>query len=120
MKMYLMAGLTGLFLICGACQISSVSVPQAQSLNGSWRVHHIRWDNVIIDTTYLDLRQHNSHVIFLEGRDTLSTGTLVKDTIYCTDMYNAGISRIFVDNARHMHSELPALEYLRMLEFFRE
>ena len=110
-------------LSCGQRQFSGpteISEPTLGYLSGEWGVHHIRYDNVVIDTTYLTIFHVDTHVSFIEEADTISTGTIVADTIRCTDMYGAGISRIFIDDEDHMHSEIPMVEYLNGLDFIRQ
>jgi hypothetical protein len=107
-----------LILSCG--QVSYILEPHEWNLNGDWEVLYIRFDDVIIDTTYLEILQSNNHVFFCKGLEIISTGIIQTDTIYCSDMLRVGISRIFIDDNNHMHSETPTLEILKMLSFIRQ
>jgi len=73
-----------------------------------------------MDTSYLNIVQSNTQVFFKEGIDTISTGIIKTDTICCSDMWGVGISKIFIDDDDHMHSETPNLEILKMLYFKRQ
>ena len=108
------------FSLLLACGKSHVSEPTIGYLSGDWGVHHIRYDNVVIETSYLTIFRVDTQVSFLEEADTISTGIIVADTIRCSDMYGAGISRIFIDDEDHMHSEIPMVEYLNGLNFIRQ
>ena|GEM_PF-2080422 len=89
-------------------------------LSGDWDVYHIWFTNVVSDTTSLTIFHVETHVCFVESTDTISTGTVVDDTIRCTDMYGLGISKIFIDDADHMHSELPMCESSNGMRLVRQ
>ena len=105
-------------LSCG--QTVSILESHKWNLNGDWEVLYVRYDNVIIDTTYLEIIQSDHHVLFCKELEIISTGMIQTDTIYCSDMLRVGISRIFIDDKDHMHSETPDLEILKMLSFIRQ
>jgi hypothetical protein len=101
------------------CEKPTLVVPQTEDLSGYWDVHHIRYDGALVRTTNVFISQSGDSVWFLEEADTISTGVIVADTIRCTDMYYLGISRIFIDDNSHMHSEPPLAEYYKRLDFVR-
>jgi hypothetical protein len=109
-----------IFFIISCKQDSTILEPAGWNLNGNWDVFHIRFDDVIIDTSYLNIVQSNTHVFFKEGIDTISIGIIQTDTICCSDMWGVGISKIFIDDDDHMRSETPNLEILKMLYFKRQ
>jgi len=108
-----------LVLLTG-CKKDKVVGPKPWDLAGNWDVYHVRYDNVVMDTNYVSIFQSDENVCFLEEADTISTGLIVGDTIRCSDMYQIGISRIFIDDEDHMHSETPACEIYKCLDFVRQ
>jgi len=102
-----------------ACEKPTLVVPQRGDLSGPWDVYHIKFDETLVRTTDLFITQSGDSVYFLEESDTISTGIIVADTIRCSDMYYLGISRIFIDDDSHMHSERPLAEYYKRLDFIR-
>lgn len=108
------------FVLFQGCQKDKVTGAKPRDLGGNWDVYHIRYDNVVMDTTYVSLFQSDENVSFWEEGNTISTGIIVGDTIRCSDMYNLGISRIFIDDEYHMHSETPACEPYKCLDFVRQ
>ena len=107
------------FVLFQGCEKDKVVGPRRIDLTDEWTVYHIRYDNVIMDTAYVSIFQSDENVCFLEEADTISTGIIVGDTIRCGDMYGIGISRIFIDDKYHMHSETPACEIYKCLDFVR-
>jgi hypothetical protein len=101
------------------CEKPTLVVPQAGDLSGFWDVYHIKFDETLVRTTDLFITQSGDSVWFLEESDTVSTGIIVADTIRCSDMYYLGISRIFIEENSHMHSERPLAEYYKRLDFVR-
>ena len=119
MKILIIGIFIFLILILSCGQVTSILELHEWNLNGDWEVLYVRFDNVIIDTTYLEIIQSDNHVLFCKELEIISTGMIQTDTIYCSDMLRVGISRIFIDDHNHMHSETPALEILKMLSFIR-
>jgi hypothetical protein len=101
------------------CEKPTLVVPQPGDLSGFWDVYHIKFDETLVRTTDLFITQSGDSVWFLEAADTISTGIIVADTIRCSDIYYLGISRIFIDDNSHMHSEPPLAEYYKRLDFVR-
>ena len=101
------------------CEQPTLVVPEPGGLNGYWDVRCIKFDDTLIRTTNVYITQSGDGVYFLEESDTISTGIIVADTIRCSDMYYLGISRIFIDDNSHMHSEPPLAEYYKRLDFVR-
>jgi hypothetical protein len=101
------------------CEKPTLMVPQPEDLSGYWDVYHIKFDETLIRTTNVLILQSVDSVWFVETGDTISTGIVVADTIRCSDLYFLGISRIFIDDSSHLHSELPLAEYYRRLDFVR-
>jgi hypothetical protein len=118
-KEYFLFSMMAMSVMIGfLCQFScSRDGFHAWNLAGNWMVLHVRYDNVSADTSFIEIAQYGQDVYFFEAGDTLSSGVIIADTIYCTDMYGAGISRIFIESTILMHSETPACEWYRYLEF---
>jgi hypothetical protein len=122
----LLASTLVFLVLVPACDDGTIEPPPTTQwdLEDGWSVRFIRWDDIPIDTTDVFISQSDASVLFLDvmlGRtDTIATGEIVADTIMCSDMYNVGISKIFIDHDRHMHSETPAVDNdLKYLEFVR-
>ena len=108
-----------IFALVQGCEKPTLVVPQTEDLSGYWDVHHIRYDGALVRTTNVFISQSGDSVWFLEAADTISTGVIVAETIRCSDMYYLSISRIFIDDNSHMHSEPPLAEYYKRLDFVR-
>lgn len=94
-------------------------VPQPEDLSGHWDVYHIKFDETPIRTTKILIVKSVDSVWFVEAGDTISTGIIVADTTRCSGLCFLRISRIFIDDSSHLHSELPLAEYYRHLDFVR-
>ena len=110
-------------LRCGQRQVTGPvenTEPAPGYLSGDWDVHHLDFRNVVFDTSAITIFHIEAQVAFVESTDTISTGTVIADTIRCSDMYGLGISRIFIDDADHMHSELPMCESSNGIKLIRQ
>ena len=111
---------TLMFFITG-CKKDGVNdgVP-TWNLQGQWEVSDVRFDGVVIRTYDITIEQAGDSVEFVRSEETISTGVILGDTIFCSDWDGYGISRIFIDSDTSMYSETPQVEYLSRVDFLKE
>ncbi len=99
------------------CGVEQGEDSQGWNLEGSWEVSPVRFDNVVQPSYMVSLEQEADSVAMWRDDETISTGEIRGDTLFCTDWDGYGVGRIFIDDWRHMHSETPANEQLDAILF---
>jgi len=66
------------------------------------------------------IEQEGDSVALRENDERISVGEVRGDTLFCTDWRGYGVGRVFIDDRRHMHSETPLNESLKVILFERQ
>ena len=109
-----------MFFITGCKKDGVIDGVPTWNLQGQWEVSNVRYDEVVIGTYDITIEQAADSVEFVRSEETISTGVILEDTIFCSDWDGHGISRIFIDSNTSMHSETPQVEYLNRVDFLKQ
>jgi hypothetical protein len=105
--------------LSGGCGIDEGDGSEGWNLEGRWEVSAIRFDDVVVEEYLVLIEEDADSVTLWRDGERVSAGRVGADTLFCTDWGGYSIRRIFIDDWRHMHSETPGCEMLKVILFER-